>query len=70
MLAGIARRTNHALRRTGITLMWKAGISIKDVMRRSRHKSVDAAMKYMKCALIASCSNCDWLLVRGQRLAT
>jgi integrase len=47
-LIGIPKSTNHGLRRTGISLMWRAGISIKDIMLRSRHRSLDAVMKYMK----------------------
>ena len=53
--AGVERRTNHALRRTSISAMFAAGMSVAAIMKRSRHKSIDALMSYHRCVPFTFC---------------
>ena len=44
---GDVDRTNNALRKTAINMCRKAGMSLIDIQRRSRHKSLEALQQYM-----------------------
>ena len=55
--AGIARTTNHSLRRTAISIMYELGMPESEIARRSRHKSVDALRDYYRSAIAQSHSS-------------
>ena len=46
LAAGITDRTNHALRATGISDMYAAGIPEGEIQERSRHRSLEGLRMY------------------------
>ena len=56
-LAGVARRTNHGMRRTAMHYMMKQGFSLDDIRRRTRHKSVEALLQYLGYACSCLCDS-------------
>lgn len=68
--AGIHGKTNHCLRVTGATRMYRSGIPEKTIQSRTGHKSVDALRVYerpgqeqqqMACNALTDVSNCQSL---------
>ena len=66
--AGIHGKSNHSLRVTGATRMYRCGIAEKTIQSRTGHKSVDALRVYerpgqeqqrMACDALTDVSNCQ-----------
>ena len=49
--AGIEARTNHSLRRTSITKLYDAGVPEHEIMKRTRHRSLEGLRAYLGCVL-------------------
>ena len=48
--SAIPERSNHALRRTSISLMYEAKLAESEIMKRTCHKSLEALRRYHRCA--------------------
>lgn len=62
--ANIERRTNHGMRRSSITNMYRQRLPEHEIQRRSRHKSLETLRKYCTCDPASyACSLCILLLL-------